>query len=411
MTKQQHRNVSVRTCSLTDTGHRRSQQEDSLGYVNIPPGEKTVALHRGHLYVLADGVGGAKGGEMASSIAVETIIESYYTVAGTTVESTLKNAILRAHGRIREESETHKLPKMRTTVVCAVICGERLTVAHLGDSRAYLLQEDHLKRVTNDHSVVQELIDTQDLNEEEALHHPERNVITRALGSVSSIELEINTYPISAGDKVLLCSDGLHDELSDEQLERLLTESEAHKQGRANPERACTMLVEQANLAGGNDNISVILTGIEEIKSIPGFRAYPHLLPIKFNQIKKFTRTQLAYVKPGMEKIEQEQQTWWQRPRWQFALTVIILVAMLILEALWFQNHYHTMQSNLYRTQTDIETIIFKVDENKYEKDPDALHQDLIQARPQPEQPYHTPTPPFIMPDSTLPTSTETPKP
>jgi len=418
MTEKQHSHVSVSTCSLADMGHRRDQQEDSLGYVNIPPSEKTVALHRGHLYVLADGVGGSKGGEIASSIAVQTIIENYYTVAGTTVESTLKNAILRAHERIRVESQKRKLPKMRTTVVCAVICGDRLTVAHLGDSRAYLLREGQLKRVTNDHSVVQELLDQDKLTEEEASHYPERNVITRALGSFSPIELEINTFPILAGDRVLLCSDGLHDELSDEQIESLLTESEAalsepagalSEPAGANPERAGTILVEQANLAGGKDNISLILTDVDEIKNAPGFRAYPHLPPIKFSHVKKFSHVSLAYIDPEA-KEEQQNRTWWQRqqPGWVLAVTTMIFVAILILETLWVQNHYQTIQSNLSRTQTDIETIISKVDQNKYEDPQENLREDLMQARPQPEEEYNKP---LIIPISAPASSTKTPKP
>ncbi|MGB0388266.1 MAG: Stp1/IreP family PP2C-type Ser/Thr phosphatase [Ardenticatenaceae bacterium] len=335
MREKQHSHVSVTTCSLADTGHRRSQQEDSLGYVNIPLGEKTVALHRGHLYVVADGVGGAKGGEIASSIAVQTIIENYYTVPGSSVESTLKNAILRAHEQIRAESQKHDLHKMRTTVVCAVIRGANLTVAHLGDSRAYVLREGELIRLTSDHSVVQELIDTQELSKEEASYHPEKHVITRALGSFATIEVEVSSFAISPGDRLLLCSDGLHDELSEEEMQRLLATD-------GNSTAICTALVEQANLAGGKDNIGVIVTDVDGIDSAPGFRAYPHLPPTQFGRIKPFSHMKLAYLEAESEEVAKQPPSWWQRqqPNWVLAVTTIIFVTMLILQTLWFQSAY-----------------------------------------------------------------------
>lgn len=352
MTEKQHSHVSVTTHSLTDTGHRRSNQEDSLGYVNIPPGEKTLALHRGHLYVVADGVGGAKGGEIASSMAVQTIIESYYTVPGTTVESALKNAVLRAHEQVRLESQKRDLHKMRTTVVCAVIRGATLTVAHLGDSRAYLLHEGELKQLTSDHSLVQELVDTQELSEEEASYHPEKHVITRALGTFADIEVEVNTFTILPSDKVLLCSDGLHDELSQEEIQRVLVT-------HANPTDICSALVEEANLAGGKDNIGLIVTHVEAINRAPGFRAFPHDLSlIQFSKIKRFSHIKLADVKAEDEDVAAQSRSWWQRqqPNWVLALITIIFVTILTFQTLWFQRAYGRLDVNTTLPASTINT-------------------------------------------------------
>jgi protein phosphatase len=389
MTKQQHSHVSVSTCSLADMGHRRSQQEDSLGYVNIPANQKTQTLIRGHLYVVADGIGGSEGGEIASRIAVESIIKSYYTLPATTVPSVLKQAILQANKQILAVGQKRNWPNMGTTVVCAVLSDRMLYLTHLGDSRAYLLREGQLKRVTTDHSHVQTLIEKGELSKEEAPHHPQYHQITQALGSSSSIEPAIKSFSISPGDQLLLCSDGLHDELSDQEIKQLLT-SEADQQ------TICNNLVLQANLAGGKDNISLIMTRVEGLEARSGSKTYATLPPLNGRQIKKWKHEELA-------SPSQVGTIFWSRPpqfTWWLGLTTVILVALLILQTIWFQSQSYTMQRDLNRTQRDIERIIERIDQEKYREVDDRLIRDLIKAQPKPREPLNTPTPFIISPQS-----------
>jgi len=392
MTDKQHSHVSVSTCSLADMGHRRSQQEDSLGYVNIPSNQKMQTLIRGHLYMVADGIGGSKGGEIASRIAVERIIKSYYTLPSSTVQSVLKQAILRANEQILAESKKRNLPNMGTTVVCAVLCDGMLYVTHLGDSRAYLLRENKLKRLTIDHSCVQELVEKGELSEEETRHHPQHHQITRALGTSSSIEPAIKTFPISPGDQLLLCSDGLHDELSDQTIKKLLT-------SKADQQTICNNLLLQANLAGGRDNISLIMTRVEALEPLSGSTTYTTLPPLNSRQIKKWKHEELA---PSSSSPSQEGPIFGSQPS-QFSwlgLTTIILAALLILQTIWVQSHSYTMLRDLNRTQRDLEIIIERIENERYGEVDERLIRDLIKAQPDPQQPLNTPTPFVISPQS-----------
>ncbi|MGB0384350.1 MAG: Stp1/IreP family PP2C-type Ser/Thr phosphatase [Ardenticatenaceae bacterium] len=398
MTEKQHNHVLVSTCSVADAGRTRERQEDSLGYVNIPPKQKMEALLRGHLYVVADGIGGSKGGEIASRVAIESIIKSYYTLSGSTVQSVLKEAILRANEQILAESVKRKLPNMGSTVVCAVLCDGTLYVAHLGDSRAYLLREGELKRLTTDHSHVQTLIEKGELSEEEAPHHPQYHKITHALGTSSSIEPEINRFRVSASDQLLLCSDGLHDELSDQTIKKLLLSG-------GDQQTICSNLVQRANLAGGRDNISLILTRVEGLKPLSVSKTYTELPRLNARQIEKWKHEELASPSASQEGTiywsQREPSSWW------LGLTTVILAALLILQTIWFQSEYRTMRSDLDRAQKGIETIINRIDQEGYGEVDDKLIQDLIKAQPQPEQPLNTRTPFVIAPKS----DTDTPNP
>ncbi|MGB0385401.1 MAG: PP2C family protein-serine/threonine phosphatase [Ardenticatenaceae bacterium] len=366
---QPHTHVSVTTCSLADIGHIRAQQQDSLGYLNIPTDQNTVPPQRGNLYVVADGVGGSQAGDVASRLAVETIIEHYYTAPATRVEYALKNAILRAHQRLQAKSEA------RTTVVCALICGSRLVVAHVGDSRAYLLRAGKLKRVTSDHSVVQEMIDKDQLSEEEAQRHPDRHLITRSLGSHSH-EPTISRFQIEPGDLLLLCSDGLHGELSDESIETVLL-------ANTNPESACAALVEQANLSGGRDNISLILTRVEAMPTLFSFHQEPHLPPLKLRDINHFSyarvapnhnealqplefneindlchTTALSVDSITAQAIEANRFCWRTSSTRLLAAVTMILLSMLIMQTIWFQSHYRDLPQNKVYRSTESSLII-----------------------------------------------------
>jgi protein phosphatase len=223
--------------SSTHTGRVRKHNEDCIG---VFPGQG--------LYVVADGMGGAAGGAVASRIAVETVsatIGKGYS---------LPAAITEAHEAIaRAVVSGDGCPGMATTVVAMQITGEHYHLAWVGDSRVYYLN-DGIKQLTHDHSLVQELVDRGTITEEERRFHPRRNVIRRALGSsaVTGVDVDECRGVIKAGDTFVLCSDGLHGLVEDEDIRQAVT-------GADHAQDAADTLVQIALDAGGTDNISVIV--------------------------------------------------------------------------------------------------------------------------------------------------------
>lgn len=236
---------------LTDAGHARSHNEDAL--IARPP-----------LFAVADGLGGHKAGEVASEIAVETLAR----LAPTTPDATaLADAVTAANAAIvAAVAEGRGRQGMGTTLTAAVVRGTHAVVAQVGDSRAYLLANGHLSRVTRDHSLVGDMVRAGTLTEEQARNHPQRSVITRALGSRPDVEAD--TYDISAspGDRLLLCSDGLHGMIVDSEIEEVLL-------GATDAEDAVRSLVDAALDAGGLDNVTAIV--VEFGGTEPSPRATP----------------------------------------------------------------------------------------------------------------------------------------
>jgi serine/threonine protein phosphatase PrpC len=230
--------------SGSDTGMQRRANEDSL-------------LARSPLFVVADGMGGAQAGEVASRIAVESF-EAGINDASSAEESLALRA-LDANTRIYELAQNDPDHAGMGTTLTAVYVGEReVAIAHVGDSRAYCLRDGELLRLTDDHSLVDELIRQGRLTPEEAEDHPQRSIITRALGPESAVEVDTRTFHARAGDVYLLCSDGLTTMLSEAKLaEVLLSHARLRDAGEA--------LIAQANEAGGRDNITVILLRLEEV--------------------------------------------------------------------------------------------------------------------------------------------------
>ncbi len=226
-----------RTFGLSDPGRRRRRNEDA--YVISPP-----------LFAVADGMGGAQAGELASRIAVEAIGEQ----AGARGEERVTTVIREANRRIfARSSEDASASGMGTTMTAALV-GEdgTVTIGHVGDSRAYLLRGGRLEQLTEDHSLVAELVRTGRLSAEDAEHHPQRSVITRALGTDPEVDVDIFTVEAEAGDLFLLCSDGLTTMVVDEEILHTLEDS------RDDLEQAARSLIRQANRAGGEDNITVV---------------------------------------------------------------------------------------------------------------------------------------------------------
>jgi protein phosphatase len=231
--------------AVSDTGRQRRANEDSL-------------LARAPLFVVADGMGGAQAGEVASRIAVE----SFQRGLGDTTEpeAALAALALAANSHIHELSHANvEQAGMGTTLTALYVGEEEVSIAHVGDSRAYCLRDGELLRLTDDHSLVDELIRQGRLTPEEAVEHPQRSVITRALGPEGAVEIDTRSYRARHGDVYLLCSDGLTTMVGEDVLAaELLAHARLRDAGEA--------LVRDANEAGGRDNITVLLLRLEEVR-------------------------------------------------------------------------------------------------------------------------------------------------
>ncbi|HTX08022.1 MAG TPA: Stp1/IreP family PP2C-type Ser/Thr phosphatase [Solirubrobacteraceae bacterium] len=231
------------TCK-TDTGRQRRDNEDN-------------AYARPPVFVVADGMGGAQAGEVASRIAIEAF-ESGLPDAGSP-EERLRARVREANHEIYERARADRQRAgMGTTLTAAYVDDAHVAIAHVGDSRAYLFRDGTLQRLTQDHSLVDELVRRGKLTEEQAAEHPQRSIITRALGPEPDVEVDTWTYPARAGDVVLLCSDGLTSMISEERVREILV---AH----SDLDAAGDALINEANEAGGRDNITVVLFRLEEV--------------------------------------------------------------------------------------------------------------------------------------------------
>ncbi|HEX5951409.1 MAG TPA: Stp1/IreP family PP2C-type Ser/Thr phosphatase [Actinomycetota bacterium] len=227
--------MRVVAAAATDIGQVRDGNEDT--YVVEEP-----------LFALADGMGGHRGGEVASRIAIETLERLFATGQGTLAE-----LVREANRAVFERSMSDRsVSGMGTTLTAAVLEGDRVRLAHVGDSRAYLLRDGELRQITEDHTLVHRMVTEGELTEAEAEVHPHRNILIRVVGvdqNVDVDELEVDPRP---GDRLMLCSDGLHDMLSNRRIAEILVEE-------PDPTAAVRRLITEANHAGGIDNITVIL--------------------------------------------------------------------------------------------------------------------------------------------------------
>lgn len=232
--------ASESTGSRTDIGRVRPHNEDSL--IVTPP-----------VYAVADGMGGHEAGEIASEVAVETL--AVHAPRHPDPQG-LARAFKAANRAVfRAVSEGRGKAGMGTTLTAAIVEGTQIVVAHVGDSRAYLLHQGVLQRITRDHSLVADLIEQGRITEAEARYHPNRSVITRALGSDANMQADVYEVDASHGDRLLLCTDGLSGMIEDERIAHIL-------KSVADPQEACEALIVAANEAGGHDNITAIVVDI-----------------------------------------------------------------------------------------------------------------------------------------------------
>lgn len=229
----------------TDTGRQRRGNEDAY-------------FARAPLFAVADGMGGAQAGEVASRLAVEVLEQGLPNSAGS-IEERLRERVREANARINEVGQSdEQRAGMGTTLTVAHVGEDELTVAHVGDSRLYRLRDGTLERLTDDHTLVDELVRQGKLTPEEADEHPQRSIITRALGPERGVEADSRTWPARAGDVYLICSDGLTSMVGEARVGELLAASPSLS-------AAGRVLIEAANDAGGRDNITVVLFRLEEV--------------------------------------------------------------------------------------------------------------------------------------------------
>lgn len=245
----------------TDTGRQRPHNEDAVScHVHLATGQPPLALLQ-----VADGLGGQDAGEVASHMAIETawgVVRDLIwlphlrgeALSLGQIETALRQAVEAANAAVYH-ARTKDGSSMSTTLTAALLLGSRAIIANVGDSRAYVLDKAGLRRVTRDHSLVQRLVDDGRIPAEAAYTHPQRHLIYRSIGDQPAVETDLYRLELSSGDRLVLCSDGLWEMTRDDGLEEgLLAEPD--------PQRACEHLCRLANLAGGEDNISIIVAEI-----------------------------------------------------------------------------------------------------------------------------------------------------
>jgi PPM family protein phosphatase len=242
---------------VTDTGRQRDANEDAL-------------FARSPLFAVADGMGGAQAGEVAAQIATEALEDAAPDRAGA--EAYLRQVVERANQRIHDFAQRDATRSgMGTTLTAALVGEDEISFAHVGDSRAYVFRDGELRRLTHDHSLVEELRRQGRLTEAQAEEHPQRSIITRALGPEPEVEVDTQTRPARPGDVYLLCSDGLTTMIPDRRIAQVLREAPSL-------DAAVNRLVQEANEQGGRDNITVVAFRLEEEAVAAAAEAQPTLV-------------------------------------------------------------------------------------------------------------------------------------
>ena len=253
----QSRDMKVTIKAATDIGKVRDHNEDSF----LTLGGKSSPRGFDALLVVADGMGGHAAGEVASQMTVDGIKRMLASedlespdLEGNAFGAFLGKVLESVNQEVWEAGQTPEKQGMGTTCTLAAMRGDQLFLAHIGDSRAYLLRGGELHQVSTDHSWVEEAVAMGTLTREEARVHPNRNVITRAIGLDQQVKVDTCSMPLANGDLILLCSDGLNSMIGDDEIERILKESA--------PKQVCQALIDAANGHGGHDNTTVVVATI-----------------------------------------------------------------------------------------------------------------------------------------------------
>lgn len=250
----------VKVCGLTDKGKRRELNEDSFKICGFEDGKPLGVC------VLADGMGGHNAGEVASGAAVDIITNELKTCLDEDddkkITLNIAGAIDFANAHIYERAlKNREQAGMGTTTVIAYVRDSQLRIANIGDSCAYVISDKEICKITIDHSVVEELVRRGTITREEARCHPDKNIITRAVGTEEYVDADFFDYRVSPGETVILCSDGLWEMVTDEEIKDIVSKSE-------NTDEAVKALIDEANKNGGVDNITVVALHFEKEENI-----------------------------------------------------------------------------------------------------------------------------------------------
>jgi PPM family protein phosphatase len=294
--------VKVVVGAATDIGLVRDGNEDS--YLVEDP-----------LFVVADGMGGHRGGEVASRLAVQTIETMFRRGEGALAEQ-----VQQANRAVFERSSADRtVAGMGTTLTAAVVEGDRARLAHVGDSRAYLLRDGRLRMLTEDHTLVHEMVQQGEITEAEAERHPQRSVVTRALGMDASVPVDEVIVDLQPGDRLLICSDGLTSMVGDDSIADVL-------RTRVDPQRAAEALVKAANDRGGVDNTTAIVVAVgDDAGSSPRRGSVSHETPVAPPPAGRRANAAAAPPAAGPERA---------RPAWRRVAIVVAVLAVLLVAAL-----------------------------------------------------------------------------
>ncbi|MFC1859772.1 Stp1/IreP family PP2C-type Ser/Thr phosphatase [Thermodesulfobacteriota bacterium] len=248
--------VTIGTAS--HPGMRKAENEDALAYFSPEEGRQHK---KGLLLALADGMGGRRGGAIASKIAVELLMEEYYKDYFNSIPDSLQQAFFKVNTEVIAKGQADwNLEGMATTLTAVVLKDDKLYYAHVGDSRAYIIYNTEILPLTEDHSYVASLVKAGAITEEQALTHPQANIITKAIGISPELSIDISREHLNLqqGQYILICCDGLYKVVPEKELLEIVNEY-------PKPDVACEKLVEKANEYGGPDNITVLVARVDKI--------------------------------------------------------------------------------------------------------------------------------------------------
>lgn len=242
-----------------DRGQVRENNEDSLGAVKLSQASEDSAQSVG-LYVVADGMGGHNAGEVASKLAVRTAIREFMADMTNNdmpdnYQKWLKSAAAIANEMVHSKSQADHV-EMGTTLVMAVVVGDDVHIVNVGDSRAYLISHEGIRQITKDHTFVQKLVEAGAITQQQAADHPHRNILTQAVGTHERVTIDLYSEKLQENNYLLLCSDGLWDELKDDQIWKIVMQADS-------AQAACQALIDATNAAGGRDNIAIVLVKLK----------------------------------------------------------------------------------------------------------------------------------------------------
>ena len=249
--------LDVRIGARTDLGRMRENNEDKFEF--FEPEEPELLAVKGCMYAVADGMGGHASGQVASELALKTVLKTYYADPDDDVVKSLEAAIRAANSFIYDAATAiAEREGMGTTCTVLILRNDEMFVGHIGDSRMYLIRDGEIKQVTDDHSWVAEQVRRGALTEEEARFSPFRNVITRSLGMGPDVEVDTSRDKVKKDDVFVLCSDGLSGYVTDPEILEIASGS--------SPAVAATKLVDRANESGGGDNVTVVVVAVRDIQ-------------------------------------------------------------------------------------------------------------------------------------------------